>query len=190
MQTGVIGSTIAADEVQPFLWAGEQLLWCERPGAVGALFANLRHSFTQANDAVDLFSGPLGLFVVVLTFSSVLAVLLVPYLLMVAVGIVAVVLALGAAIAAGVIPWLRHRRSRAICYAITSRRVLALRGSEVLWDVHSHWVQAWVPWSAGGIGTVVFRRDRNRELEVRFTGVRDPRGVVAVANRAAAEARG
>lgn len=189
MQTGVLGSTTAADghEVQPHLWAGEQLVWSEHPSAVGALFANLRHSLTQANDAVDLFSGPLRLFVFVLIFSSVLAVLLVPYLLLVVVGLLAVVLALGAAIAAGITPWLRHPRSRAICYAITTRRVLVLRGADVMWDAHSHWVQARVLWSAGGSGTVVFRRDRNRELEVRFTGVRDPRSVVAIANRAAAE---
>jgi hypothetical protein len=54
---------------------------------MGALLANLRHSLTQANDAVDLFSGPLGLFVLLLLFSSVLAVLLVPYLLLVTLGL-------------------------------------------------------------------------------------------------------
>lgn len=176
-------------EVHPHLWAGETLVWCERPSPLGALLANLRHSYTRANDAVEPFSGLIGAFVLVLGLSSVFAVLLVPALLVVAVGLLAVVLALVVAIAAGITPWLRRRASRAICYAITTRRVLAVRGAELMWDVHTHWVRARVPWRAGGIGTVVFRRDRTVELEVRFTGVHDPRGVVEIANRAAAEAR-
>jgi hypothetical protein len=152
---------------------------------VGALLTNLRHSVTQANEAVDLFSGPLRLFVVLLVFSSFLAVMLVPYLLLVTVGLLAVVLALGAAIVAGIMPWLRHQASRALCYAITTRRVLVVRGPDVMWDVHGHWVRARVSWKAGGIGTVVFGRDRQVELEVRFTGVRDPVAVVEIAHRAA-----
>lgn len=159
-------------------------MWCARPSTLGALLANLRYSFTQANEAVDLFSGPLRMLMVLLAFSSVVAIVLVPYLLLVTVGLLAVVLAMGAAIAAGITPWLRHPASRALCYAITTRRVLVVRGRDVMWDVHTHWVRARVLWRAGGIGTVVFRRDRQVELEVRFTGVRDPLAVVEIANRA------
>jgi hypothetical protein len=176
-------------DVRPHLWAGEELLWCERPSTMGAFLANLRHSFTQANAAVDLFSGPLELFVLLLFFSSVVAVLLVPYLLLVTLGLLTVAVALVVAIAAGITPWLRHRASRALCYAITTRRVLVVRGVDVVWDVHTHWVRARVPWTVGRIGTVVFCRDRSVELEVRFIGVRDPRAVVEIANRAAVTVR-
>ncbi len=176
-----MAQSVIVSDVQPHLWSGEELLWCERPSRVGALLANLRHSFMQANEAVDLFSGPLRLFVVLLAFSSILAVMLVPYLLLVTVGLLAVLLALGAAIAAGITPWLRRPAARAICYAITTRRVLVVRGPDVTWDVHTHWGDARVSWRAGGIGTIVFRRDRQADLEVRFTGVRNPLAVVDIA---------
>ena len=80
-------------------------------------------------------------------------------------------------------------RARGTCYAITDRRVLAVRGADSDWTLHEAWDQARVAWQLGGIGTVAFSRSGEGDLDVRFVGVGNPAETVDVARGAALERR-
>ena len=171
--------------VQPHLWPEERLVWCERPTSLGAVLAQVSYAYKKANAAVELFSAPLSLF-------------------------------MGLAWLVGLTPvsssysgsprdWARgrhrgagrSRRHRIACvvsspgtrYAITHRRVLAVRGAESDWTLHEAWDRARVAWRLGGIGTVAFSRSGEGDLDVRFVGVGNPTETVRVARAAALERR-
>jgi hypothetical protein len=76
--------------------------------------------------------------------------------------------------------WLRHARQRRILYAITTRRVITLHGSDLNWRAVRHCVSPKVLWRKGEIGSVLFSHDPPPEPDLRFDGVRDPDGVIAI----------
>ena len=149
-------------------------MWCERPTSLGALLAQVSYAYKKANAAVELFSAPLSPIVIfVLWFPLGL-------------GLAVVIVALVAAIAAGLYGW---HRARGTCYAITDRRVLAVRGADSDWTLHEAWDRARVAWQLGGIGSVAFSRNGEGDLDVRFVGVRNPPEIVEVVSGAALERR-
>jgi hypothetical protein len=168
--------------VQPHLWSEERLVWYERPTKLGAVVACVSYAYKKADSAVEFFSAPLGLFVGIVWVLGVTPLLIFLLWVPLGLGLAAVVVALVAACAAGVYGWLRGRRT---CYAITDRRVLAVHASEEDWTLHEAWDSARVTWKLAGIGTVVFSRRGEGDLDVRFAGVRDPTGIVAITSRAA-----
>src|SRR3989442_13150114 len=172
--------------VQPQLWPEERLVWCERPTSLGAVLAQLSYAYKRANAAVEAFSAPLSLFVGLGWLVGMPPVLIFVLWFPLGLGLSAVIVALVAAVAAGVYGWYR---ARGACYAITDRRVLAVRGADSDWTLHEAWDQARVAWQLGGIGTVAFSRSGEGDLDVRFVGVGNPAETVDVARGAALERR-
>ena len=76
--------------------------------------------------------------------------------------------------------WLRHMRQRQILYAITTRRVLTMHGTDINWRAVRHCVAPKVLWRKGEVGSVLFSHDPPPEPDLRFDGVHDPDGIVAV----------
>src|SRR2546422_10365875 len=136
--------------IQPHLWPEERLVWCERPTSLGAVVAQVSYAYKKANAAVELFSAPLSLFVGLAWLVGITPVLIFVLWFPLGLGLSAVIVALVAAVAAGVYGWYR---ARGTCYAITDRRVLAVRGADSDWTLHEAWDQARVAWQLGGIGT-------------------------------------
>ena len=101
-------------------------------------------------------------------------------------GLAVVIVALLAAIAAGLYAWYR---ARGTCYAITDRRVVVVRGAQSDWTLHEAWDRVRVAWQLGGIGSVAFSRSGEGDLDVRFVGVGNPTETVDVARGAALERR-
>src|SRR2546425_9672567 len=157
--------------IQPHLWPEERLVWCERPTSLGAVVAQVSYAYKKANAAVELFSAPLSLFVGLAWLVGITPVLIFVLWFPLGLGLSAVIVALVAAVAAGVYGWYR---ARGTCYAITDRRVLAVRGADSDWTPHEAWDQARVAWQLGGIGTVAFSRSGERDLHVRVVGVGNP----------------
>src|SRR5256886_8928448 len=172
--------------VQPHLWPEERLVCCERPTRWGAVLAQVSHAYKKANAAVELFSAPLSLFVGLAWLVGVTPVLIFVLWFPLGLGLAAVIVALVAAVATGLYGWYR---ARGTCYAITDRRVVAVRGAESDWTLHEAWDRARVAWQLGGIGAVAFSRSGEGDLEVRFVGVRNPTETVDVARNAALERR-
>src|SRR2546425_3147309 len=172
--------------MQPHLCPEERLVWCERPTSLGAVLAQVSHAYKKANAAVELFSAPLSLFVGLAWLVGITPVLIFVLWFPLGLGLSAVIVALVAAVAAGVYGWYR---ARGTCYAITDRRVLAVRGADSDWTLHEAWDQARVAWQLGGIGTVAFSRSGEGDLDVRFVGVGNPAETVDVARGAALERR-
>src|SRR3989475_10304465 len=113
--------------VQPQLWPEERLVWCERPTSLGAVLAQLSYAYKRANAAVELFSAPLSLFVGLAWLVGVTPVVIFVLWFPLGLGLAVVIVALVAAIAAGLYAWYR---ARGTCYAITDRRVLVVRGAD------------------------------------------------------------
>src|SRR5436309_13197722 len=172
--------------VQPHLWPEERLVWCERPTRLGAVLAQVSYAYKKANAAVELFSAPVSLFTGLAWLVGVTPVLIFLLWFPLGLGLAAVIVALVAAVSAGLYGWYR---ARGTCYAITDRRVLAVRGAESDWTLHEAWDRARVAWQLGGIGTVAFSRTGGGNLDVRFVGVRNPTETVDVVSGAALEAR-
>src|SRR2546425_13362196 len=172
--------------MQPHLCPEERLVWCERPTSLGAVLAQVSHAYKKANAAVELLSAPLSLFVGLGWLVGITPVLIFVLWFPLGLGLAAVIVALVAAGATGLYGW---HRARGTCYAITDRRVLAVRGAESDWTLHEAWDQARVAWQLGGIGTVAFSRTGEGNLDVRFVGVRNPTETVDVVNGAALERR-
>jgi len=174
------------DLVQPHLWPEERLVWCERPTSLGAILAHVSYAYKKANTAVELFSAPLSAFVSVAWLVVITPVLIWVLWFPLGLGLVAVIVALVAAVVTGLYGWYR---ARGICYAITDRRVLAVRGADSDWTLHEAWDRARVAWQLGGIGTVAFSRSGQGDLDVRFVGVRNPTETLDVVSAAALERR-
>jgi len=172
--------------IQPHLWPEERLVWCERPTSLGAVLAQVSRAYKKANAAVELFSAPLSLFVGLAWLVGVTPVLIFVLWFPLGLGLAAVIVALVAAVATGLYGWYR---ARGTCYAITDRRVLAVRGVDSDWTLHEAWDRARVAWQIGGIGTVAFSRSGEGDLDVRFVGVRNPTATVDVVSGAALERR-
>jgi len=172
--------------VQPHLWPEERLVWCERPTSLGAVLAQLSYAYKRANAAVELFSAPLSLFVGFAWLVGVTPIVIFVLWFPLGLGLALVIVALVAAIAAGLYAWYRARGTR---YAITDRRVVVVRGAESDWTLHEAWDRARVAWQLGGIGTVAFSRSGQGDLDVRFVGVRNPTETVDVVSGAALERR-
>ncbi|TMI71718.1 MAG: hypothetical protein E6H05_12200 [Bacillati bacterium ANGP1] len=172
--------------VQPHLWPEERLVWCERPTSLGAVLAQVSYAYKKANAAVELFSAPLSLFVGLGWLIGITPVLIFVLWFPLGLGLAAVIVALVAAVATGLYGW---HRARGTCYAITDRRVLAVRGVESDWTLHEAWDSARVAWQVGGIGSVAFSRSGEGDLDVRFVGVRSPTEIVEVVSGAALERR-
>src|SRR5207244_4574399 len=119
--------------IQPHLWPEERLVWCERPTSLGAVVAQVSYAYKKANAAVESFSAPLSLFVGLAWLVGITPVLIFLLWFPLGLGLAAVIVALVAAIAAGLYAWYR---ARAPCYAITYRRVLAVVGAVSDWWFH------------------------------------------------------
>src|SRR2546428_9786647 len=150
--------------IQPHLWPEERLVWCERPTSLGAVVAQVSYAYKKANAAVELFSAPLSLFVGLGWLIAITPVLIFVLWFPLGLGLAAVIVALVAAIAAGLYGW---HRARGTCYAITDRRVLAGRGADSDWTPHEAWDRARVAWQIGGIGSLALSRDGRGGLDVR-----------------------
>ena len=161
-------------------------MWCERPTYLGAVLAQLSYAYKRANAAVELFSAPLSLFVGLGWLVGITPVLIFVLWFPLGLGLAAVIVALVAAVAAGVYGWYR---ARGTCYAITDRRVVVVRGTESDWTLHEAWDRVRVAWQLGGIGSVAFSRNGEGDLDVRFVGVRNPTETVDVVTGAALERR-
>jgi hypothetical protein len=175
------------DLVQPQLWPEERLVWCERPTSLGAVVAHVSYAYKKANSAVEFFSAPLSVFVGLAWLVGVTPVLIFVLWFPLGLGLAAVIVALVVAIVVALYGWYRARRT---CYAITDRRVLAVRGADSDWTLHEAWDRARVAWQLGGIGTVAFSRSGEGDLDVRFVGVRNPTETLDVVSAAALERRG
>src|SRR5256712_10765855 len=136
--------------IQPHLWPEERLVWCERPTSLGAVVAQVSYAYKKANAAVELFSAPLSLFVGLAWLVGITPVLILVLWFPLGLGLSAVIVALVAAVAAGVYGWYR---ARGTCYAITDRRVLAGRGRASGWKLHHGWEQARGGWHVRAVGT-------------------------------------
>src|SRR2546427_1366617 len=173
--------------IQPHLWPEERLVWCERPTSLGAVVAQVSYAYKKANAAVELFIAPLSLFVGLAWLVGITPVLIFVLWFPLGLGLSAVIVALVAAVAAGVYGWYR---ARCTCYAITDRRVLAVRGADSDWTLHEAWDQARGAWQLGGIGTVAVSRSGEGDLDVRVVGVRDPTETVGGGSGGALGRRG
>jgi len=125
--------------IQPHLWPEERLVWCERPTSLGAVLAQVSHAYKKANAAVELLSAPRSLFVGLAWLVGITPVLIFVLWFPLGLGLAAVIVALVAAGATGLYGW---HRARGTCYAITDRRVLAVRGAESDWTLHEAWDRA------------------------------------------------
>ena len=149
--------------------------------------AHVSYAYRKANAAVELFGAPLSLFVGIAWLIGVTPVVIFVLWFPLGLGLAAVIVALVAAVAAGLLGWYR---ARGTCYAVTDRRVLAVRGADSDWTLHEAWDGARVAWQLGGIGAVAFSRRGEGDLDVRFVGVRHPTETIDVARNAAQERRG
>src|SRR5438876_9437533 len=140
--------------IQPHLWPEERLVWCERPTSLGAVVAQVSYAYKGGNAAVELFSAPLSLFVGLAWLVGVTPIVIFVLWFPLGLGLAVVIVALVAAIAAGVYGWYR---ARGTCYAITDRRVLAVRGADSDWTLHEAWDQA--------RGRLAARRHRHRRVQ-------------------------
>src|SRR5256712_5123126 len=139
--------------VQPHLWPEERLVSCERPTSLGAVLAQVSYAYKKANAAVESFSAPLSLFVGLAWLVGITPVLIFLLWFPLGLGLAAVIVALVAAIAAGLYAWYR---ARGTCYAITDRRVLAARGPDPDLTPPEACDRARVAWQLGGIGAGAF----------------------------------
>src|SRR2546428_9677068 len=143
--------------VQPHLWPEERLVSCERPTSLGAVLAEVSYAYKKANAAVESFSAPLSLFVGLAWLVGITPVLIFLLWFPLGLGLAAVIVALVAAVSAGLYGWYR---ARGTCYAITDRRVLAVRGAGSDWTLPQAWGRARVALLIGRLGTVAFTRTR------------------------------
>ena len=160
---GAAAETIVASH----LWAGERVLWCERPASGGAVaVAGARRGAYQALGAA---AG-----IVFVTFRLFDALKREP-------GAQKVVMVLGGVGLAGAVAWgalrssVRARRQiSATAYAVTSRRVILVRGEDVEWigdrDLDSCTIRG---------RDLVIHRGRKDMEDVTLAGLRDPAPVVA-----------
>jgi hypothetical protein len=160
---GAAAETIIASH----LWAGERVLWCERPASGGAVaVAGARRGAYQALGAA---AG-----IVFVTFRLFDALKREP-------GAQKVVMVLGGVGLAGAVAWgaLRssvqaRRQISATAYAVTSRRVILVRGEDVEWigdrDLDSCTIRG---------RDLVIHRGRKDMEDVTLAGLRDPAPVVA-----------
>ena len=111
------------------LWAGEELLWGERPGSIGAVAAQgarraLRNSITAVGTAMAIL--------LYVSFKLDVWRGIHPSLLAIY-GIPAVFMFGGVGIAAALGWWRARRSAPDVVYGLTTRRVLVVRGDSVEW---------------------------------------------------------
>src|SRR5439155_21664878 len=109
------------------LWPEGRLVACERPTSLEPVLAQLSYAYKRANAAVELFSAPLSLFVGLGWRVGVTPIVIFVLWFPLGLGLAVVIVALVAAIAAGLYGW---HRARGTCYAIADRRVLAGRWAD------------------------------------------------------------
>src|SRR2546423_9921547 len=100
--------------------------------------------------AVEFFMAPLSLFTGLAWLVGITPVLIFLLWFPLGLGLAAVIVALVAAVSAGLYGWYR---ARGTCYAITDRRVLAVRGAESDWPLPAAWDTGRGAWQPRGIRT-------------------------------------
>ena len=132
------------------LWPDESVVWSHGPDPQGAMAARRRYASYKAHEAM----------LECLAFRSIAGVIISPFV-------------------AGFV-WLRHLWQRDIIYTITTRRIITLHGSDLNWRAVNHCVAPRVLWRKGEVGSVLFSHDSDREPDLRFDGIRDPEGIIAL----------
>lgn len=79
--------------------------------------------------------------------------------------------------------WLRYLWPVEISYIITTQRILTIHGGEVSWLALEHCAEPRIVNHKGEVGSVLFAHDADRELDLRFDGVRDPVGVLELVHQ-------
>ncbi|SRR6266550_7944832 len=132
------------------LWQDESLVWSEGPDPRGAIAARMRYASHKAHEAMQES----------LAVGNIAGVILSPF------------------VASFV--WLRQFWQREISYTITTRRILTSYGSDLNWRAIDQCLAPKVLWRNGEVGSVLFCHDSDREPGLRFDGIRDPDGVIAL----------
>ena len=137
------------------LWPDESVIWSQGPDPRGAMAARMRYASHKAHEAIQEC----------LAFKSIASVILSPFV-------------------AGVV-WLRYLWQREISYTVTTRRIITLHGADLNWRAVDQCLVPRVLWRRRGVGSVLFSHDSDREPDLRFDGIQDPDGVIALVLRTA-----